>query len=330
MADAVYNDSRVCFIAESTFKTNAIGNASTQTFLIGGYGTMTLENPKHGEAEPYYDNSSYEAVGHEIGKIEVRETINVNVKHGYPIYLTMGDYSVAGTGPYTHTITDDNATSSLPSITLHVAVNNGGNDDLIREYTGVRINTLTVNYTRNSILTYTMGIMGSKIDDSEDDSKVILTTPPVYPVTAEESPYTWNTNGICKWNNVALNEPQSISITMDNKMKLIHEHQESNEKWPSQLPKIKKAYTIELELMYVNMDMYEDHKDNTERTFIFKIARSSTDYIQCTASNCLIKDMPVPVSDINHNAKGKVKISARSLSWEVKDQISDYETLSAS
>ena len=280
------------------------GTEQTPSGWIGLCLDATVEeNPN---LEPVYHSNERGAVQILDGRWEYGGSLNFLPQDGKFTAFVLGTSTVSGTeSPYTHTVS---RTNSLPSMTLEYATED---ISLVRRYTGVKLNRLSVAGSNDRALKITIDWLGQDCAKYTTKTAVTPDTTTV-PYRFSESTVTINS---------APYECRSFTLTYDNSLRRLAQMGSDT---ISQLAEGRTPIECSFEILLQSDDVWDLFKDKTEFSAEIKYARTTTDYVEFKLANCRLKnDIPLPEDS---ELLESPTITARNMTIELKDSISTYPT----
>ena len=115
-----------------------------------------------------------------------------------------------------------------------------------------------------------------------------------------------------------------VKYSLNNQLRAIPEMQASEQEYPEY---IDEGNRVELIILNVHRgltdDLHDDFLAKTKGTLVMKQYQNSTDYVQLTASNCLLKEEETTFLPVAKVSTEQYTIEVTSSSWAAKDSISE-------
>ena len=285
------------------------GTEQTPSGWIGLCLDATVEeNPN---LEPIYHSNERGAVQILDGQWEYGGSLTFLPQDGKFIAFALGTSTVSGTqSPYTHTVSRTTVSPyTLPSMTLEYAT---GDVSLVRRYTGVKLNRMSVAGSVDRALKVTVDWLG------QDCAKYTTKTEVTPDITTV--PYRYS-EGTITINTVSTYECRSFTLTYDNSLKrLPHIGSET----VSNLAEGRNPIECSFEMLLQTDTLWDLFADKTGFNAEIKYARTTSDYVEFKLANCRLKnDIPLPEDS---ELLESPTVTARSMTVELKDGIDSYPT----
>jgi len=313
------------YAVESTYGSTAIADTNATAYLLGILSQQSKwPNPTWQALYRATGVGAYEVDSGALWKIAQARTgyFGLALQNAIPIWLVMGNSSTTGTGPYTHTI----SAGDLPSITLqHERFGSG--DDWAIQYRGVMCANLALECGQE--IFFLRADLDWVAQDAVDPG-FTLTNDPNLPPTANTDPYlfsqltrTWDYGGA----NLALDGLTHVRVNISPGLQPLLAHYWDSGVDKSHIPRgyfeaPRRQYTIEFTYHPENDDVWDEliSTSNT-KDLLLKWTRSTDDYIQLVASDCLVVEHETLTPPVGEALLEKVVLEPRSLTFTVSDQI---------
>jgi hypothetical protein len=306
------------YLQESTYAQNTI-LAGTQTYHLGHFfENQILPAPQVGMTR--YSNLDDRDASHLApGRFPMKSTLKFYLINGIPLYLAMGQSANTNPSYWQHVITGVYAAGSdkfdMPSFTLHHELKDGST--LIREYFGNKISRCQLSAQRGGPVICDLDLMASKIVASGNE----LTTPPIFPATANQKPFRFDSSTIT-WDGVTYVNLQSVNIGIGNALEGIFVHRTSDEEFARFIFEGDRTYMLNLNILIQDNTFLIDRVlDQIPKNFSLLFTRGTNDTINFAFTGCQVTDQ----KDVFKVREGNILVPAvivpKTLTITVQDQI---------
>jgi len=248
-------------------------------------------------------------------------SISFYLQNGIPLKYLLGGYSVAGSSPYTHSIS---CADAAPSSMCIEALYNDGTTDFTRYFGGSVITGASVSAEEEGFVKMAADIESCSITTSTTD------TPSVIPDDTKE-PYVF-CEGSCTYFGTSYARVLDFDISVKRAFKARRYIQTTDACYPTEI----NFGTREIELSTTviasqdtaayGTEIYEELLAQTSggSNMVMLFTRGSNDTIQLTLSGCMLKESPHTINPAAEDYPIGLSLVAKDIDVEVVDDISTY------
>jgi hypothetical protein len=279
-----------------------------------------IPNADFDDAPEYKDyhsiNTGRDIFIQNIGKINVTGNIPIELQNGRIIYLAMGDESVTGSDPYTHTISGTDG--DLPSICIETVYE--GSVDFLRYYRGTKINTLDIEAVEGGEVKASAGFISARGEKSANSSSTIA------PVNTK--PYMYH-QGSVDIAGYASYDVTTFKWSINNTLKPRHTIRSTDGKFAKLIIEGKREYEVTANIIIpdaatYNSQIYDYLIAGTEFTTTIVLERSASDKMTLVCSNCTIRTAPHNIPEPGEEVEISISAKPKTCEWTIIDSIATY------
>lgn len=257
----------------------------------------------------------------QAGARRLSGSIPVTLQNGAPLKYLLGGYAVAGTDPYTHTITCANG---KPKSMCLEALYNDGTDDFIRYYTGTVVTGGTISAEEEGFVKCGLDIEAAMVTATTTETASTVTQ-------LETEPYVF-CEGAATYFGSAYARVLDFNISVKRAFKARRYIQSTNACYPYEInfgPRdIEMSTTIVAadDMAQYGTDYYEEVLNPTAggSTMTLLFTRGASDTLSVTLTGCGVKNASHPMNPSAEDVPVSVELIATGISAEIIDSIVTY------
>ena len=308
------------FTEETDFNEDHVAEAQTDVFGILGE-EVRLPDPEIDFHQHRNVGSGANLHVLAAGARRLSGSIPVTLQNGLPLKYLLGTYSVAGTDPYTHTITCANG---KPSSMCIEAQYNDGTNDFLRYYSGSVV-------TGGSLAAEEEGFLKCNLDIESALAVSSTTATASEPTQLETEPYVF-CEGAATYFGSAYARVLDFNISVKRAFKARRYIQADNACYPYEInfgPRdIEMSTTIVAadDVAQYGTGYFKELLDPTGAgtTITLLFTRGLNDTLSVTLTGCAVKAASHPINPAAEDIPVSVELIAKGISAEVVDSIATY------